>query len=158
MNAAITSASTANFRQWRTPILLIRISSVLFVGLMVGHMSAYPWMSTHVAQQTTLVESMRSTPFVFLGARSTYWKLYFGWGVLIGALLLTLAAVLWLLSDVARVSPRRVGAVSGVVSASSLLGAGLSLRFFYTPPAVFFAVICALLATAAVRLARQPSP
>jgi len=158
MTATILSASPAEVRQWRTPILLIRISSILFVGLMVGHVSAYPWTSTHVAQQTTLVESMQSTPFEFLGARSTYWNLYFGWGVLVGTLLLTLAAVLWLLAGVARVSPRRVGAIAGVVSASSLLGAYLSLRFFYVPPAVFYAVICAVLATAAVQLARQRSP
>jgi hypothetical protein len=158
MTATITSATPSDVEQWRTPRLLIRASSVLFVGLMAGHMSAYPWTSAHVAEQTTLVASMQSTPFEFLGARSTYWNLYFGWGVLVAALLLTLAAVLWLVADVARVSPRRAGAVAGVVSASSLLGAYLSLRFFYVPPAVFYAVICVTLATAAVQLARGPSP
>ena len=80
MAATITPASTASVQPWRTPIVLIRISSILFVGLMLGHMSAYPWTSARVAQETTLVESMQSTPFEFLSQRSTYWDLYFGWG------------------------------------------------------------------------------
>jgi len=29
-----------------SPVVLIRLGSVLFVGLMIGHMSAYPWTST----------------------------------------------------------------------------------------------------------------
>jgi len=157
MTATITSARTANVERLPAPILLIRISSVLFVGLMLGHLSAYPWTATRAAAETTLVESMQSTPFVFLGARSTYWNLYFGWGLLVGALLLTFATILWLLADVSRVAPRRVGAIIGVVSASSLVGAYLSLRFFYIPPAVFYSAICAILATAATRLLRQPS-
>ena len=158
MTATISSATLTDVEQWRTPRLLIRTSSILFAGLMAGHLSAYPWTSAHVAEQTTLVASMQSTPFEFLGARSTYWNLYFGWGVLVGALLLTLAAVLWLVADVARVSPRRAAAVAGVVSASSSLGVYLSLRFFYVPPAVFYAAISVVLATAAVQLARQPNP
>jgi len=30
-----------------SPVVLIRLGSVLFVGLMIGHMSAYPWTSIH---------------------------------------------------------------------------------------------------------------
>jgi hypothetical protein len=29
--------------QWPSPTILIRVGSILMVGLMIGHMSAYPW-------------------------------------------------------------------------------------------------------------------
>ena len=138
-----------------SPAVLIRLSSILFVGLMVGHTSAYPWTSIHVLQETQLVDSMKSVAFEFMGERSTYWNLYFGWGLLISVLLLTLAIILWLLSDLAHLAPRSVGIISGIISATSLVGAYLSFRLFYIPPFLFFSVICVILLTAAVQLLRQ---
>src|SRR5215471_3940189 len=121
-----------------SPVVLIRLSSILVVVLMAGHLSAYPWTSTHGLQEPKLVDSMKSVEFEFLGERSTYWNLYFGWGLLIGVLLLTLAIILWLLSDLANIGSRNVGVVSGIVSATSLVAAYLSFRFFYIPPFLFF--------------------
>jgi hypothetical protein len=121
---------------------------------MAGHMSAYPW-STRGLQETQLVDSMKSLNFEFMGERSSYWSLYFGWGLWMGVSLLTLAIILWLLSDLARLAPRGVGVIAGVISASCLIGAYLSFRFFYIPPFLFFSAICAILLTAAVRLLRQ---
>jgi hypothetical protein len=137
-----------------SPVVLLRLSSVLFVLLMVGHMSAYPW-STHGLQETQLVDSMKSLQFVFMGEHSSYWSLYFGWGLLVGVLLLTLALILWFLSDLAHLAPRSAGIISGVISASSLVGAYISFRFFYIPPFLFDVVICVILLTAAVQLLRQ---
>ena len=119
-------------------VVLIRLSSILFVGLMVGHTAAYPWTSIHVFQETQLVDSMKSVAFEFMGERSTYWNLYFGWGLLVCVLLLALAITLWLLSDIAHLVPRSVGIISGIISATSLVGASLSFRFFYIPPFLFF--------------------
>jgi hypothetical protein len=94
-----------------SPVVLIRLSSILVVLLMVGHTSAYPWTSIHGLQETRLVDLMKSVEFEFLGERSTYWSLYFGWGLLISVLLLTLAIILWLLSDLARLAPRRLASL-----------------------------------------------
>jgi hypothetical protein len=138
-----------------SPVGLIRLSSILFVGLMVGHSSAYPWTSIHVLRETKLVDSMKSVAFEFMGERSTYWNLYLGWGLLVGVLLLTLAITLWFLSDLAHLAPRSVGIISGVISASSLVGAYISLRFFYIPPFLFDVAICVILLTAAVQLLRS---
>ena len=104
MLKSMTSESKSISKRWRSPVVLIRLSSILFVGLMIGHMSAYPWTSTHVLQETKLVELMNDIPFEFMGERSTYWNLYFGWGLLIGVLLFTLAIILWLLSDLGRIA------------------------------------------------------
>ncbi len=98
---------------------------------------------------------MKSIPFEFMGERSTYWDLYFGWGLLVGALLLTLAIILWFLAGLARTGLRSVGAITGIISATSLVGACLSLRFFYVPPLIFFSIICVILMAAAVQLLRS---
>ena len=137
-----------------SPLILIRLSAILFVGLMVGHMSAYPW-TNHGLQETQLVDSMKSLNFEFMGERSSYWSLYFGWGLWMGVSLLTLAIILWLVSDLARLAPRRVGVITGVMSASCLIGAYLSFRFFYIPPLLFYLAICLILLTATVQLLRQ---
>jgi len=135
----------------RSPAGLLRLSSILLVLLMVGHMSAYPW-STHGIQETQLVDSMKTLQFQFMGEHSSYWSLYFGWGLWMGVSLMTLAIILWLLADLARLAPRRVGFITAVISASCLIGAYLSLRFFYIPPVLFYSVICVMLLTAAVQL------
>ena len=119
---------------------------------MIGHMSAYPWVSIKATQESQLRTMMKSLPFVFMGERSTYWNLYFGWGILVGVLLLTLAAILWILSDVTTLSSRSTGAISAVISTTSLVGAYLSFRFFYIPPFVLFSIICTTLLAATVQL------
>jgi hypothetical protein len=138
-----------------SPVVLIRLSSILVVLLMLGHTSAYPWTSTHGLQEIELVNSMKSVEFEFMGERSAYWHLYFGWGLLVSVLLLTLAIILWLLSDLAGLAPRRLGIITGIISASCLVGAYLSFRFFYIPPFLTFSAIFAILLTAAAQLLRQ---
>jgi hypothetical protein len=140
----------------KDPVVLIRISSILFL-LTAGHTSAYPcWTSTRRVQETQLADSMKSVEFEFSGEGSTYWSLYFGWGILVAVLLLTLAIILWLLSDLARLAPRHLGIVTGIICASCLVGAYLSLRFFYLPPFLLFLALCAILLTATVQLQKQP--
>src|SRR5258708_26085497 len=138
-----------------SPVVLVRLSSILVFLLMVGHTSAYPWTSTHGLQEIQLVDSMRSVEFEFMGERSSYWSLYFGWGLLISALVLTLAIILWLLSGLARLAPRRLGVIIGIISSSCLVGACLSFRFFYLPPFLLFSAICVILLTAPVQLLKQ---
>ena len=91
-------------------------------------------------------------PFVFMGERSTYWNLYFGWGILVGVLLLALAGILWILSDVTTLRPRSSGAISAVISTTSLVGAYLSFHFFYIPPFVLYSIICTTLLAATLQL------
>jgi hypothetical protein len=142
-------------KQWLSPASLIRVGSILIVGLMIGHVSAYPWTSIKAPQETQLTMLMKSVPFEFMGQRSTYWNLYFGWGLLVAVLLLALASILWILPDFATLRPRSAGAISAIVAIASLSGAYLSFRFFYIPPFVLFSVICATLTGATTQLLRQ---
>jgi len=139
------------------PAVLIRISSVLYFFLMAGHTSAYPWASTQDPREVNLVDSMKSLDFTFAGERSSYWNLYFGWGVLVAVLLLTSALLLWFLSDLVGLAPRRIGLIAGLMSASALVGAYLSFKYFYIPPFVFFLIICLVLLTVAVQLLHRPN-
>ena len=147
-----TFAMQHNNKRWSSPRVLFRVSSILMVGLMIGHMSAYPWVSIKATQESLLRTTMKSLPFVFMGERSTYWNLYFGWGILVGVLLLTLAGILWILSDVTTLRQRSTAGISAVISTTSLVGAYLSFRFFYIPPFVLFSIICTILLAATVQL------
>jgi len=137
-----------------SPVVLIRLGSILFVILTFGHTSGYPWTTHQNLGERQLAASMRSVDFVFAGERSSYWNLYFGWGLYVAVLLLTLTIILWFLSDVAHLAPRRVGIMIGIISASCLAGAYLSFRFFYIPPFLLLSAVFVLLLTAAVRLMR----
>lgn len=148
---------TSNTKQRSGTVAMMRLSCLLFFFLMFGHMSGYPWSSVKSPQETRLIDSMKSIDFYFMGERSTYWSLYFGWGLLVGVLLFTMAAMLWLLSDIARLAPRRVGVMAGLFSATCWIGAYLSFRFFYVPPLLCFAANGAVLLAAAVRLLNAPA-
>ena len=151
------SNTKARSRFLLSPVALLRLSSLLFVFLMFGHMSAYPWSSASSPQEAQLVASMKSTDFTFMGERSSYWGLYFGWGVLVALLLFTMAAMLWLLSDLARLAPRRLSLIAAVVSAACGGGAYISFRYFYVPPFLFFLANCVILLIVAVQLLRAPT-
>jgi len=140
-----------------SPVGLIRISSILFFLLTIGHSSGYPWTTDHDLRERLLVASMKSVDLVFAGERSSYWNLYFGWGLYVAVLLLTLTIILWFLSDVARIVPRPVGVMTQIISACCLAGAYLSFRFFYIPPFLLLAVIFIILQVAAVQLMRLNS-
>jgi hypothetical protein len=153
--------STSNGKQrssfLASPVVLTRLSSLLFVFLTFGHMSAYPWSSAESLRETHLVDSMKSTDFIFMGERSTYWGLYFGWGLLVGVLLFSMAAMLWLLSDLSCLVPRRVGIIAAINSAVCGIGAYLSFLYFYVPPMLCFSANCVILLTVAAILLRAPT-
>ncbi|MHA4808877.1 LIC_13387 family protein [Flavitalea flava] len=137
-----------------SPVALIRISSILFVGLTIGHLWGYPWTS-HTPRELQLVGSMKSVDFLFFGERSSYWNLYFGWGLWIAVLMITVAIILWLLSDLAPLAPRRVGTITVVISATCLIGAYFSFRYFYTPPLIMECVMFITLLIATVQLLKK---
>jgi hypothetical protein len=137
------------------PVALIRTSSVLSVLLVMGHMWGCPWTSDQVLQEKQLVRSMRSTDFVFLGEHTTYWNLYFGFGIWLAVFLIAMAFILWVLSNIARLVPRPVGIISGIFAATCLIGACISFRYFYTPPFITLSVMCVILLMATVQLLRK---
>src|ERR1700690_2195859 len=101
--SSLTSEKKSNNKRlpgfFASPVVLFRVCSLLFVFLLFGHWSSYPWSSARNPQETHLAESMNSIDFVFMGEHQTYWGLYFGCGLLVGLLLFAMVAILWILSD-----------------------------------------------------------
>jgi hypothetical protein len=139
-----------------SPVVLIRLSAILFAILTIGHASGYPWTTDQDLREKQLVASMKSVDLVFAGEHSSYWNLYFGWGLYVAILLLILTIILWFLSDLARLAPRRAGIMIQIISVGSLAQAYLSFRFFYMPPFLLSSAIFLILQAAALRLMRQP--
>jgi|GEM_PF-112947 len=137
-----------------TEIKLIRVSSILVFLEAVGHMTGYPWTSSHISEQARLVRSMKAVDFLFFGEHSTYWNLYSGWGLFIAVLLLALAIILWLLSSLAQLASRQVGVITGIISAGLLACAYLSFRFFYLPSSLLLSATFVVLLLTTVRLMR----
>lgn len=140
---------------WSSPVVLIRLSSILYVATMLGHLYGYPWTSAHNPRETKLVELMKEVPFVFFGESSSYWNLYLGWALWVAVFLLAFGVILWILSDLAHLGSRGVGALCGLISATSLIAAYLCFRFFYIPPSLMLSAIFVLLTTATVQLWRR---
>jgi hypothetical protein len=138
-----------------SPVVLIRFSSILFIILTIGHTSGYPWTTDQDLREKHLVASMKSVDLVFVGEHSSYWSLYFGWGLYVAVLLFTLTIILWFLSNLARLAPRPVGVMVQIISASCLAGAYLSFRFFYIPPFLLLSASFLILQIAAARLMRR---
>jgi len=158
-SSSLTSEKKNNNKQLLdfllSPVVLIRLSSILFVVLTIGHISGYPWTKDQNFREKQLVASMKSVDLIFVGERSSYWNLYFGWGLYIAVLLLTLTIILWFLSNISRLTPRPVSAMIRIISASCLAEAYLSFRFFYIPPFLLSLAIFVILQMAAIRLMRQ---
>lgn len=158
MNKSISDTPSNNKRpldSFLSPVVLIRIGSILSLFLTIGHASGYPWTADQNLREKQLVASMRSADFVFAGERTSYWSMYLGWGLYVALLLLTLTIILWFLSDFARVAPHRVGIAIQIIAASCLVAAYLSFRFFYIPPFVLSSATFVILQMAAIRLLRR---
>ncbi|MEO6548657.1 MAG: hypothetical protein ABIN94_11680 [Ferruginibacter sp.] len=154
--SSLTSKNeTGISRFFSSPVALIRLSAILFVGVTIGHMSGYPWTSAQNPQESQLVSSMKSVNYIFAGESSSYWNLYFGWGLWVVVLLLTLAIILWLLSGLVRLAPQRIGVITGIISATCLAGAYFSFRFFYIPPFIMFSVMFIILLAATAQLLKK---
>lgn len=155
LSSAMSGNKSAIGRFFTSPVALIRFSAILFVSLTIGHMSGYPWTSAENPRETQLANSMKSVDLVFLGERTSYWNLYFGWGLWVAVLLLALAGILWFLADIACTAPRNAGAVTGILSATCLIGAYLSFCYFFIPPFVMLALMFIILLTATVQLLKK---
>jgi hypothetical protein len=157
--SSLISEKKTNYKQLSavllSPMVLIRFSSILFAILTIGHASGYPWTTSQDLREKQLVASMKSVDLVFAGERSSYWSLYFGWGLYIAVLLLTFTIILWFLSNVTCLAPRGVGIIIQIISASCLAEACLSLRFFYMPPFLLSSAIFVILQIAAVQLMKR---
>lgn len=90
--------------------------------------------------------AMKAVTFDFFGAQRTYWDFFHGYGVLVIAVAVFLAVVLWMLS---RLDAREARPLLYAVAALQLVFAVVGFRSFFWAPGLFNAVsaACTLWAT-----------
>jgi hypothetical protein len=106
------------------------------------------------AAEVALRESMRAYRVTMMGVERSYWDFYFGSGWTITALLLAVAAVMWLLVPVARDTPRNARPIIAALAVSYGAVTVISALFFVTAPIIVAAVVTLCLVGAFVTAKR----
>jgi hypothetical protein len=127
------------------PALLLRITSILSLLFAVLHTlgGADSWSPVG---ETDVLRAMRSYHFDAGGVSRTYLDFYLGLGFSVGVYLLLQAVVLWQLATLTKVESVRIRPIIASFFVASVVCAFLSWKFIFAAPAIFSAVIAALLA------------
>ena len=134
----------------------LRIAAGLTAFQAAGHTFGAVLAAPSSAEESTLREAMRAFRLSVMGMERTYWDFYFGSGWAITALALTVAAVMWWLAPIARMSP---GAARPLILALAAGYAGItvvSALYFVTAPIVIAAIITVCLGMATKSLIPNP--
>jgi hypothetical protein len=127
------------------PVLFLRIASIISFLFAALHTlgGAHSWSP---AGETDVLRAMRSYHFDAGGASRTYLDFYLGLGFTVGLFLLLQAVVLWQLATLAKVDSVRLRPMIASFFVASVVCAFLSWKFIFVLPAIFSAVLAALLA------------
>ena len=126
----------------------IRIASVIAFIYFVGHTVGAPWTPDAGPESLALISSMKTHTFEAQGARVSYWGFYFGFGVMISAFFLLLAALLWQLASMARRAAAPVRPAIASILAAYAVNAVIAWKYFFIVPAALAGAIVACLAVA----------
>ena len=129
----------------------LRVAAGLTLFNAVGHTLGAVLAQPSGPPEAALRDAMRGYRVVMMGVERSYWDFYLGSGWAITVLVLTMAAVMWLLASVAR---RNAQAVRPIVAALAAGYAGLTLvsvLYFVTAPTVNLALITVSLAVAMMK-------
>lgn len=124
-----------------TPMIPLRVASILTLLYCAGHTLGRPWTPAQGSGETAVIAGMRSQQFVLEGFTRTYWDFYTGFGFAISGYLLLLAVVLWQLSGLAKAGSSRLRPLIAAFAAAFLFNAVVVWKFFFTTPAVFATAI-----------------
>lgn len=129
----------------------LRVASGLTLFNAVGHTLGAVLAGPSGPPEAALRDSMRSYRVVMMGVERSYWDFYLGSGWAITVMILTAAAVMWLLAPVARRSPRAAGPIINALAAGYAALTLVSIVYFVTAPMVNLALITVALAVAAMK-------
>src|SRR5262245_36421587 len=129
--------------------LLLRIGSVISLLFAAGH-TLGGRKSWSPMGETEVLQAMRSTRYEAFGVSRTYLDFYLGFGYTLSVTLLLQAVVLWQLASIARTDPGTVRPIVAAFAVASLASAILAWRFIFPVPALFAAVLTAVLMGAAL--------
>ena len=126
------------------PALLLRISSIITLLFAVLHTigGAHSWSPVG---ENDVLRAMGSYRFDAGGVSRTYLDFYLGLGFTVSVFLLLQAVLLWQLAAIAKVDSVRTRPLIASFFVASVVCAFLSWKFIFALPAIFSAVIAALL-------------
>jgi hypothetical protein len=126
------------------PAILLRITSIISLLFAVLHTlgAANSWSPVG---ENDVLRAMRSYRFDAGGVSRSYMDFYLGLGFTVGVYLLLQAVLLWQLAAIAKVDSVRIRPMIASFFVASVVCALLSWKFIFAAPAIFSAVIAALL-------------
>lgn len=151
-------ANMSDVQSGKSVRLALRVTAVIAGIQAAGHaalfLSARP---THGPGEIAVIAAMRAQSFNFgaFGPRS-YWDMYFGYGLLAVVFAIFVAAILWLVADLAS-EPRHVRRIAVVVGLAVTAHAIIIERYFFVLPFAFDIVVIVGLAVSLLLSARKPA-
>ena len=131
------------------PILLYRIAAVLLFLFAVGHTLGFLKFKPQTAEGMGVRAAMDAVTFEYRGRHYSYGNFYRGFGLFVTAYLLFAAFLAWHLGSVAADAYAANVGLAWAFAGVQLVCFGLSVRYFFLPPALFSGLIVFCLAWAA---------
>lgn len=159
MPADISSLNGADRRvRWggamRTTVWL-RVSAVISLLFAVGHSLGGMQNWSPVADNPVL-QSMRAVSFHVMGVDRTYLDFYKGFGYSLSVSMFLQAALLWILSNLARTHASAIRPMIAVFVAAVVLGGIIAWKYLFPVPALFSLALCVPLVVAFITAGRGP--
>ena len=127
------------------PPLLLRIAGVLTVLYALGHLSGAPWTPGQGTETVGVVDAMKSVRFDAMGAARTYRDFYFGFGLMIGVMMVAEGVAFWLMGSLAKIEAHRLRPLIVTFTIAYAANAVLGWMYFFAIPVVFaVAIVLAL--------------
>ena len=134
--------------------VLLRIASVVSVLQFAAHTFLVVFSSPkHGPEEISVIETMRSHKFNFLGSQRSYWDFYFGYALMAAFVCLVQAVLFWQLAAMGAASLPLFRFVVGLFVVANVVHALLSWKYFFITPIIPDLVIAACLVLALVRAA-----
>jgi hypothetical protein len=139
------------------PKVLLRIAAILMLFHAIGHtIGASTWKKTSDVAKQTVIASMTSQKFPFMGVDRSMAEYYDGFSIAVTLALLLITAMLWISSNVA---PHSIALVKNILVVLSiiLLAWGIDEMIFFFPFAAAFSLLAFLLTLIATLRLMKPA-
>ena len=108
--------------------------------------------------EETMFAAMRAFHFDIMGANRSHWDFLRGYELSITALFAVLAVLIWQLSNLSRMEPRRAAPLIVTILVAQILLGTVSWTYFFGGPGTMSVLIAACLAAALLTLRRTDQP
>jgi len=130
-------------------VWLYRIASIVFVLFAAGHTYGFLSFRPASAEGRAVWVAMNNVQFQQGSASFTYGRFYIGFGLAATVSMLFLAFLAWHLGTLARNNPQAIGPLGWAMFLVQFVSIGMNWKYFALPPAIFAAVLAAILGCAA---------